>query len=146
MAVCKTSKSQEAYYARYKSTTFALNRKRKLERVVKEQPNNEQAKMALKDIHYRRKTPNTSMWSHSDIALAKIFKEFTGHFNPGIISSNAKVSVEAMQSLASNAPAVPKDDTVLSRFPFSLKARIKLGGVPIFAGTTSLSNNEMLLA
>jgi hypothetical protein len=146
MAVCKTSKSQEAYYARYKATTFASNRKRKLERVVKEQPNNEQAKMALKDIHYRRKTPNTSMWSHSDIALAKLFKEFTGNFNQNILSSNPKTAIEALQSLPSNAKAVAKDDTVLSRFPFSLKARVTLGGVPIFAGTTTLSNNEMILA
>jgi hypothetical protein len=137
MAAGKTSKSQEAYYARYKTTTFAANRKRKLERVVKEQPNNEQAKMALKDIHYRRKTPNTNAWSHSAIALAKVFKEFTGHFDKNIISSNQKVAIEALQSLPTNAVAKTYD-TIQAKHMFSLKARVKSKDTWLFEHATSL--------
>ena len=65
MSTGKQNKTKEAYAARYKATTFSANRRKKLTRVLKEQPLNEQAKTAISDIHYRRKTPNTSVWSAS---------------------------------------------------------------------------------
>lgn len=53
--------SHKVYYASYKSQNkFAANRKRKLLRLAKQQPNNLQITEALKNITYRRKTPNTS--------------------------------------------------------------------------------------
>lgn len=61
-----SSKGRQANYAQYKSENrFAANRKRKLLKLQKEQPNNEQIVEALKNIRYRRKTPNTSVWSHT---------------------------------------------------------------------------------
>lgn len=98
MAASKTAKSQESYYARYKSNkVWETNRKRKLERTLKAQPNNEQVKTALKSIVYRRQTPKTQMWSATWIRTAKLFKEFTGRFDPAIMSANADVSRAAMQ-------------------------------------------------
>ena len=98
MAVSKTGKSQENYYARYKANkTWEVNRKRRLERALKAQPNNENIKIALKGMVYRRKTPKTQMWSASWISVAKLFKEFTGRFDPAIMSANADISRTAMQ-------------------------------------------------
>jgi hypothetical protein len=78
MAVGKASKSQEAYYSKYK-TLYPENRKRKLQRVLKAQPDNEQVKMALKDIHYRRKTPNSAVWSSSSRRMAQMLRDWTGY-------------------------------------------------------------------
>ena len=87
MAAGKRSKSQEMYATRYKATIFAANRKRKLERVVKEQPNNEKAAMALKDIHYRRQTPNTTAWLASAKREAMLIAEFRKAAN---VAANTK--------------------------------------------------------
>ena len=47
------SKSKQNYSAMYKSTTrWATNRKLKLTRLLKQQPNNEQIKDALANIKY----------------------------------------------------------------------------------------------
>jgi hypothetical protein len=68
-----SSKGAQASYSNYKSQNrFATNRKRKLLKLQKEQPNNLQVAEALKNIKYRRKTPNTSVWSHTKIAFTKM--------------------------------------------------------------------------
>lgn len=98
MANKSRSKTAENYSAQYKSSKkWETNRKRKLERVLKEQPENQQIKDALKSIVYRRKTPNTREWSASWIRTAKLFKLFTGKFDREIMSSNDKVASEAMR-------------------------------------------------
>lgn len=84
MANKKTSKSDEAYHTRYKQqNVFATNRKRKLERLIKEQPNNLQLPLALKNVgHQRRDTPKKETWSATairQIMLEKLFKK------PGIV-------------------------------------------------------------
>lgn len=140
----KTSKNREAYYSTYKSgNKQAKNRKIKLERLLKEQPNNKQIEQALKDVHYRRHTPKEPFWSHSGIALAKIIKEFTGHFDRNILNSNPKVAAEAMSSLPTvNADFKldPKvEQSISNKRMFSLKARIKVNGQYAFAGSTTLA-------
>ena len=92
------SKAKQAYAALYKSSTrWATNRKIKLTRVLKQQPNNEQIKDALANIKYRRHTPNTkTVWSHGNIRLAKLFKEFTGRASADLFSSNPKVQSGAL--------------------------------------------------
>lgn len=129
----KTSKGQEGYYASYKSSgKHAKNRKAKLERLLKQQPNNEQLQNALKDIHYRRKTPNTSMWSHSQIRKAKLFKEFCGNFDYNIFSSNQKVAIEAMIKLGTKNENFKLPSTVANspaaKLPYSLLARAHSAG------------------
>lgn len=122
----KTSKGQEGYYASYKaSNKQAKNRKIKLERQLKKQPNNEQVALALKNIMYRRKTPTTSVWSHSMIRQAKLIKEFTGYFNPNIFNSNPKVAAEALATLPTRNKDF-KQDTSSPQYKhmFSIGARV----------------------
>ena len=96
--MASVSKSKQAYSALSKSSTrWATNRKIKLTRVLKQQPNNEQIKDALANIKYRRHTPNTkTVWSHGNIRLAKLFKEFTGRASADLFSSNPKVQSGAL--------------------------------------------------
>ena len=129
----KTSKGQEGYYASYKAgNKHAKNRKTKLERQLKLQPNNEQVQNALKDIHYRRKTPTTAMWSHSQIATAKLFKEFCGNFDYNIFNSNQKTAIEAMIKLGTvndnfKLPANVANSPA-AKLPYSLMARAHSAG------------------
>ncbi len=114
MANKSRSKGAEGYAAAYKSSRrWEANRTRRLERTLKEQPNNEQVKAALKaGLVYRRKTPNTREWSASWISTAKIIKMFSGKFDKNIMSSNEKVASEAMRMSRTNynykAPVMPK--------------------------------------
>ena len=118
MANKSRSKTAEGASANYKaSRRWESNRKRKLERVLKEQPENQQIKDALKSMVYRRKTPLTRKWSASWIATAKVFKMFTGKFDPNIMNSNEKVAGEAMRLSRKNreyTPAVGRDKSMFS--------------------------------
>lgn len=78
MAAKQRSKHQKELYNAYKSQNrFATNRKRKLLKLQKEQPNNMQIATALANIKYRRKTPSTAVNSKQKIFQAKLFKEFS---------------------------------------------------------------------
>lgn len=92
------SKTAEAYFSTYKaSKTWEKNRKRKLERALKEQPNNEQIKAAMGGMVYRRKTPNNREWSATWIRIAKIFKMFEGRFDRNIMSAKPETARAALQ-------------------------------------------------
>lgn len=72
------SRHQKELYNAYKSQNrFAANRKRKLLKLQKQQPNNEQITAALANIKYRRKTPGTQMFTKTDIKVAMLKKEFS---------------------------------------------------------------------
>lgn len=59
--------SHKAYYARAAREMVAIkNRRRKLESLLKKNPENAQVAEALKNIKYRRKTPGTSMLSTNE--------------------------------------------------------------------------------
>jgi hypothetical protein len=119
--MASVSKSKQAYAALYKSSTrWATNRKIKLQRVLKQQPNNEQIKDALANIKYRRRTPNSkTVWSHGNIRLAKLFKEFTGRASADLFSSNPKVQSVAL----SYRPDPSKLKVIDGKVNFSLGAR-----------------------
>lgn len=72
------------------------NRKRRLLQLIKVQPNNTQVQNALLDTKSKRKAPVNPQWSHSDIRLAKLFKEFSGRAPKELFSSNPKVQQAAM--------------------------------------------------
>lgn len=91
------TKQKSTSAAPTRSTRSQENRKRKLLKQIKLQPNNKNLPLALGNIHYRRKTPNSPQWSHSDIAMAKLFKLFNGRVDQGIFSSNPKVAASAIQ-------------------------------------------------
>lgn len=100
MAKNTTSKSQEGYYAQYKSQAkWKTNRQRKLLKTQKEQPNNDKIRLALLDINYRRKVPKTRMWSSTARKEAQLLKEFCGKAPLACFSSNPKTRSEALQSL-----------------------------------------------
>jgi len=68
MAKGKTSsKSNQEHYKNYR---YESNRQKRLEKLAKEQPNNEQIQAALKNIHYRRKKPKMKQWSPEKRELA----------------------------------------------------------------------------
>jgi hypothetical protein len=72
-----SSKGKQAAYAAYKSENrFVLNRKRKLLKLQKEQPNNEQVTEALKNIRFRRKAPGAPVWSHTKINTAAMIAKY----------------------------------------------------------------------
>lgn len=108
------------------SRRWEVNRKRKLEKQLKLQPNNEQVKQALLNIHRRRKTPKTQEWSKTWIRMAKLFKLFSGRFDRDIMSSNQLVAAAALQKPGPVAlnykPTVVSDKNF-----FSIAARINGG-------------------
>jgi hypothetical protein len=119
--MASVSKSKQAYSALYKSSTrWATNRKIKLQRVLKQQPNNKQVKDALANIKYRRRTPTSkTVWSHGNIRLAKLFKEFTGRASVDLFSSNPKVQSAAL----AYRPDADKLKVIEGKVNFSLGAR-----------------------
>jgi hypothetical protein len=124
----KTNKSQEGYYAKYKSSkTWETNRKARLERALKAQPNNEQIKAALKGMVYRRKTPGPLGWSAQDKAAAQLYRRIAGYFDRGILSKDPKVSQLALQRKLET----PLPKAVVAKVPsygpsfFALGARLQ---------------------
>lgn len=100
----------------------ATNRIKRLNRTLKKQPNNLQVQTALKTTRMHRKTPVKQVWSHSAIAMAKLFKKFTGKFNMDILSKNEKLSGPARmmrtETPQSPLPPAPKG----SMFSLELRA------------------------
>ena len=93
----KSGASKESQAASYKGTKrWETNRLAKLLRAQKLHPNNEQIATAMKNIHYRRKTPTTPTWSSSKRRIAMLMKEFKGVCHPEIFSTNEKVSAPAL--------------------------------------------------
>ena len=72
----------------------------------KEQPNNTQITEALKNIKYRRKTPGTSVWSHTRKNVAKLMKEVIGRMDYNIFNTNDTVAFNAISNLKSKNKAV----------------------------------------
>ena len=98
MANKKTGDSKTAQAAAYKSQKkWESNRKRRLERTLKEQPNNKNIKPAMEGMVYRRRTPTNPTWSHSMIREARLFKEFTGKFHMDLFSKDPKAQAAAAQ-------------------------------------------------
>lgn len=124
----KSSKCQEAYYSTYKAQNKqAKNRKLKLERLLRKDPENQLLLEALSNVKYRRKTPVNPVWSASTRRLAVVLKSFIGYFDPDILSSNPKVSGEALQKLRSRRD-VPKqaDYSAQAKAMYSILARARI--------------------
>lgn len=95
------------------------NRKRRLTKLLKQQPNNTQLQNAVLETGQVRKKPGTPQWSHSNIRLAKLFKYFRGSAPKELFSSNPKVQQAALSmpstKLFENLP--------LGKVDFSIGAR-----------------------
>lgn len=120
----KTSSSQTAYYARYKTNrTWEKNRIAKLQRTLKAQPNNEQVKEALKKGPvYRRGTPANAQWSSSWIRAAKVVKLFTGVFDRNYMSANQDAAFTARQKTKNTEKPVHVNQAEM----FSLLTRVNI--------------------
>lgn len=94
------------------------NRKRRLERTIKAQPNNKQAQLALGDSKSKRKASVNRQWSHSNRRIAQLFKLFTGRAPKELFSSNRTVQEEAIRTIASKSTG-----TVTGKVDFSIRAR-----------------------
>lgn len=128
MAEKAKGKSAVGHFAAYKANkTWEANRKRKLERTLKSQPNNEQVKLALKNIVYRRQIPKTKEWSHSWRKTAQLYKEFCGRFDKDIMSSNKDIASAALSKPGPVALNYVKVDIVDRNF-FSLANRRNING------------------
>lgn len=128
----KTSKSQEGYYARYKANkVWETNRKKRLARALKQQPNNLQIKAAMGGMVYRRKTPTTRVWSASWVRIAKLFKEIEGRFDPDIMSANQEIVRAAMmrQSKVSAEIVKQKNKPEVMRADKFFKLETRLQGI-----------------
>lgn len=112
------SSSKKAQSAAY-TQRYTKNRERKLKRALKRNPNNEQIKAALQNIHYRRKDPKSQMWSKQRKALAQLFKEFTGCMTYDVFNSNPQAAAAAVANLGRGKPKLPS----LGRVSFTLGAR-----------------------
>lgn len=90
------NKTVDNYYAQYKANRkWETNRKRKLAKVLKEQPNNLQVKAAMEGMVYRRKTPKTRQWSATAKRVAQMYKQVTGLFHRDILSTDPKAQLAA---------------------------------------------------
>lgn len=128
----KKGAGREGYAAAYKAEgRMQKNRKRKLERQAKLQPNNDNIRKALLDIRYRRATPKAPFWSASMIATAKLFKEFGGSVDINIFSADEKKRAEALRTPSKYAqlPVSTKKPKFPTNSPgmFSILARLQNG-------------------
>lgn len=96
-----TKQTKAAAPAPSTSNRTEANRRRRLERTVKAQPNNEQAKRALTDTKNKRKAPVTQYWTHTMIREARLFKQFTGKMDINVFSSNEVIRANARLHLNS---------------------------------------------
>lgn len=125
----KSGTGKQAQAAAYKtSKRWETNRLRKLLRAQKLNPNNPQIAAALKNIHYRRKTPTNPTWSSSRRRLAILMKEFKGVCHAEIFSTNEKVSVPALGLPGPfSVPTKTKSTSDYSMFSLETRAVVRTG-------------------
>ena len=125
----KSGASKESQAASYKGTKrWETNRLAKLLRAQRLHPNNEQITSAMKNIHYRRKTPTTATWSSTKRRVAMLMKEFKGVCHPEIFSTNEKVSAPAITLPGPfSVPAKTKSTSDFAMFTLETRARVITG-------------------
>ena len=120
----RTGKAHASNYARYKTAnTEKTNRLKKLTRTLKEQPNNSQVPLAIKNITHRRKIPVTPLWSHSMVSTAKVVKDFTGKFDKNIFSKDPLIFAAATRTRKESWFNTPSKITMPSGSMFAIKER-----------------------
>ncbi len=120
MANKSGGKSKVAQAASYKlNKRWESNRLRRLTRTLKEQPNNEQIKAAMKGMVYRRKKPLKREWSASWVRIAKLFKLFCGRFDRDIMSSNEATAKAALSRPGPKSGATVVTKPTTAKTPFN---------------------------
>lgn len=101
------------------------NRKRRLLKTQKQQPNNKQIEQALLQDKAPRKAPKTPQWSHSMIYLAKLYKEFGSPANKELFSNNPKVQQAAQLTYGSKSTR-QFNNLPQGRVDYSIAARLNI--------------------
>lgn len=134
MANKRTSASDKSHHLTYKTQQiWAKNRKIKLERALKKNPENKQIEAALKNISYRRKTPTTQVWSHTDKAMAQLIKQISGFCDKNIFHPNKDIREVAYRNILAKQVKVPSTLGINTKGIFSLKERAHNKGVYLWA-------------
>lgn len=121
----RTGKGHEQRYNSYKiKNQYAANRKARLQRALKKNPENKEIETALKSIVYRRSTPSNPEWSATTRKIAELFKLFTGKFDKNILHSNDKVAGPALFTRGPKSQPL-KDSKVRENFMFSIRTRLE---------------------
>lgn len=110
------------------SKRWSSNRRRKLEKLWMEHPNNKQIEEALNtELKYRRRTPTTPFWSSTRRNMAQLFKRFKGVVHMEVFSNNEKISVPALllKGPYSSFKAPPANEKTM----FQLGMRVHTGGL-----------------
>ena len=125
----KSGASKESQASTYKgSKRWETNRLAKLLRAQKLHPNNPQIVAAMKNIHYRRKTPTTPFWSSQRRQVAILMKTFKGVCHPEIFSTNEKISVPALILPGPfSTPAKTKSTSEFGMFTLEARAVVRTG-------------------
>lgn len=127
MAKKVSSKLQQQHYGSYKvSNRWKVNRERKLTKLLKQHPNNKQIAEALKNLHYRRKTPKAPQWTKRTKYLAQLIKKACGHCPQDIFNKNTQVAEKALSSIKPKIESKSKTETKVEA-TLKLEANFKLG-------------------
>jgi preprotein translocase subunit Sss1 len=119
----KTSNSKKNAYSRYKAMqTGTANKKARLEKELKKNPDNEQVKQALKTVGgWGRKKPTKSEWSKTTRSTAKLMKEVYGKCDNRIFSPNKETRDAGFAALSvtvqkeANKPKLKEFYSIASR-------------------------------
>lgn len=120
---------RKAGLTRYKtSNTYETNRKRKLARALRRNPENKQIELALKDKGMPRKTPKVPTWSPTAIRNAYLMKLFTGKYNKDIFSNDMDQYVIAIKDRNGELfpKAVKTQNKPVSMFCIGQRARMSV--------------------
>lgn len=104
---------------------WETNRLKKLERHIKRFPEDKIAEKAVSNVVYRRKDPKTQQWSHTQIAIARLFKMFKGRVDRDIFHSNEKISAPAL--LLAGPYSKSKVPAVSEKTMFQIGTRARFG-------------------
>lgn len=119
----RTGKSHASGYTRYKTgNKESSNRIARLTKLAKENPNNEQLPLAIKNVAHRRNTPKAPYWSPSMIRIAKVVKQFTGKFDKNYFATDPDLYSSALRARHEKSFAQYKQP-VATRSMFALKER-----------------------
>jgi len=134
MASKRSSTSDKSQHAKYKvEQLWSKNRKTKLERALKNSPNNLQIAAALKNISYRRCTPKSKQWSHSTKALAHLVKQISGFCDKNIFHPNKDIREAAYANIRAHSKIGSEGLKLVTKGTFSIKERAHFKGVPVWA-------------
>lgn len=123
MARKVSSKLQQQHYGSYKTNSqWRVNRERRLLKLLAKHPNNKQLEQALKNIHYRRKTPKSPQWTKRTKYLAQLIKSFCGYCSPNVFNKNSKVSEQASSEIKTKTKV-----NTQARVSFKLGDRVRTG-------------------